>query len=218
MTTSHTIRAAIRTDQSHIMTTPKTCHLDLGCGAVPRNPYRRDQVIGVDIAPRGQAAGCEMVQANLTLEPIPFEDNRFDSVSAFDFLEHVPRVLPTPNGQATRFPFIELMNDISRVLKPGGMLYALTPCYPSSEAFQDPTHVNIITDRTHLYFAGPQPLGRMYGFSGHFEARRIDWVVPRDATDAAATMSLHQRWRRFNYRRKGQLSHLRWELKCVKPV
>ena len=212
------MRAERRTDDLHTMTTNQTCHLDLGCGAVPRNPYRRDQLIGVDIAPRGSEQGHEIVQANLSLQAIPFEDERFDSVSAFDFFEHVPRVLPTPDGRATRFPFIELMNEISRVLKPGGMLYALTPCYPSSEAFQDPTHVNIITDRSHVYFAGPQPLGRMYGFIGHFEACRIDWVVPRDATEADATLSLRQRWRRLNYRRKGQLSHLRWELKCVKPV
>src|SRR3990167_754252 len=199
------------------MPNTKTRHLDLGCGPVPRNPYRRDELYGGDIAPQQDAGGCQVLRGNLTMEAIPFETDSFDSVSAFDFLEHVPRVLPTANGRGTRFPFIELMNEISRVLRPGGLLYALTPCYPSREAFQDPTHVNIITDRTHLYFTGASPLGRMYGFDGHFTARRVEWMVSRDAHDASAVLTLHQRWRRFNYRRKGQLSHLLWEFVCSKP-
>lgn len=106
------------------MHSTKTRHLDLGCGPVLRS--------------------------NLTVETTPFESDRFDSVSAFDFLEHVPRVLPTADGRGTRFPFVELMNEISRVQHPDGLLYALKACYPSREAFQDPTHVNIVTDRPHL--------------------------------------------------------------------
>ena len=71
------------------------------------------------------------------------------------------------------------MSEISLVLRPGGMLYAVTPCYPSREAFQDPTHVNIITDRTHLYFCGDEPLGRMYGFTDRFTVRRGEgWCRP----------------------------------------
>jgi len=199
------------------MASTPTRHLDLGCGPVPRNPYQRDELFGVDIAAREQP-GATIVRGNLALEPIPFEASHFDSVSAFDLIEHVPRVLPTADGRATRFPFIELMNEISRVLRPGGLLYALTPCYPSEEVFQDPTHVNIITARTHLYFTGPDPLGRMYGFSGDFTARRVEWVVSRDSYEAGTSLSLHQRFRRFNYWRKGQLSHLLWEFECSKPA
>ena len=199
------------------MSNTKTRHLDLGCGPVPRNPYHRSELYGVDIAPQQGAGSCQVLQGNLAVQAIPFDTGYFDSVSAFDFLEHVPRVLPTADGQGTRFPFIELMNEISRVLRPGGLLYAMTPCYPSREAFQDPTHVNIITDRTHLYFSGAAPLGRMYGFDGQFTARRVEWVVPGDAVDASPVLTLHQRWRRFNYRRKGQLSHLLWEFVCSKP-
>ena len=44
------------------------------------------------------------------------------------------------------------MNEIYRVLKPGGTFYAITPYYPRDEAFVDPTHVNIITNKTHTYF------------------------------------------------------------------
>ena len=193
------------------MTSDTTRHLDLGCGAVPRNPYRRAELCGVDITPHDSVPGVTVRGANLALQPIPFADQHFDSVSAFDFLEHVPRVLPSANGLATRFPFIELMNEISRVLRPGGLLYALTPCYPSAEAFQDPTHVNIMTERTHRYFTGAQPLGRMYGFTGHFSARRVQWVPYRDGLDPLASMTLRQHVRRWNYRLKGKFSHLVWE-------
>ena len=97
----------------------RTRHLDIGCGTRPRNPYRRDEVHGVDIREATTAAGAEIRRANLAVEPIPFPDSHFDSVSAYDFLEHVPRVLPATGG-GTRFPFIELMNEVWRVLVPGG--------------------------------------------------------------------------------------------------
>ena len=176
----------------------KTRHLDLGCGPVPRNPYQQDELFGVDIAPTKNSSQITIRQANLTLQPIPFPDHHFDSLSAFDFLEHVPRVLPTTDGSSTRFPFIELMNEIHRVLRPGGILYALTPCYPAYEAFQDPTHVNIMTEKTHLYFTGENPLGRMYGFSGQFESRKVEWVVHKDALTPQVPLSLSQKFRRMN--------------------
>ena len=194
-----------------MMTAPIT-HLDLGCGAAPRNPYRRDQVPGIDLGLASRVVnGCRIDPCNLALQPIPHPDASFDSVSAFDFLEHVPRVLPCAQGSGTRLPFVELMNEVWRVLKPGGRLYAVTPCYPAPEAFQDPTHVNIITAQTHLYFTGPEPMARMYGFTGQFKLCRSEWVVFRDAVLASPGLTLHQRVRRWNYRRKGQLSHLLWE-------
>jgi SAM-dependent methyltransferase len=192
-----------------------TRHLDLGCGDCPRNPYCFDDLHGIDIAPRGNSHPGQVRQANLAVEPIPFGDRHFDGVSAYDFLEHVPRVLPTTDGLSTRLPFVELMNEISRVLVPGGRLHAVTPCYPAAEAFQDPTHVNIITDRTHLYFTGDAPMARMYGFIGHFRALRVEWVVFHDALEPARSPTLRQRWRRLNYRRKGHLSHLLWEFEST---
>lgn len=202
------------------MTTKKqvgiaSCHLDLGCGAVPRNPYRRDQLFGVDIRCSADSAS-NIHAANLTVDPIPFEDSQFDSVSAFDFFEHIPRIFPTPDGKSTRFPFVELMNEVYRVLKPGGLLYALTPAYPATEAFQDPTHVNIISESTHLYFTGIAPTARMYGFVGDFSLRRAAWVVHKDALNPADRPSLRQRWRHLEYKIKGGFTHIAWEFAAVK--
>jgi len=155
-------------------------HLDLGCGKRPRNPYGRARVCGVDIRALSSSPDFEFRAANLSVAPIPWEDDSFGSVSAFDFIEHVPRILATPDGGDTFFPFVRLMDEVWRVLAPRGRLYALTPALPNPEAFVDPTHVNFITARTHEYFCGDNPLGRMYGFRGSFVARRAEWVRLED--------------------------------------
>ncbi|HEV2606903.1 MAG TPA: hypothetical protein VGT79_02865 [Xanthomonadaceae bacterium] len=159
-------------------------HLDLGCGKFPRNPYARSELCGVDIRALPEKPDFDYRVANLVIDPIPFEDDSLGSVSAFDFIEHVPRILLTADGRDTVFPFIRLMNEIWRVLAPGGRFYALTPAYPNAEAFTDPTHVNIITDQTHNYFCGDQPLGRMYGFAGQFRVVNARWAEVHKAYSA----------------------------------
>ena len=191
-------------------------HLDLGCGTVPRNPYGRTRLCGVDIRALDGATGFEFRAANLTLEPIPFPDDTFGSLSAFDFVEHVPRILGTADGKGTRFPFIDLMNEVWRVLAPGGRFFALTPAVPGLPAFQDPTHVNFITEDTHRYFCGDEPTGRMYGFNGRFNALRAEWVVDRDS-HTATPLTWQQQFRRWRRRVKGKLVYFLWELEAVKP-
>lgn len=197
-----------------------TRHLDIGCGRTPRNPYGRDELFGVDLAGAAADAG-PIRRANLVMHPIPFADNRFDSVSAYDFLEHVPRVLPTADGQGTRFPFIELMNEVWRVLVPGGLFYAVTPAFPSKAAFQDPTHVNIITADTHTYFVQPQRQAAMYGFTGDFVLRRVPhWAktradqayVPPPQGLAGRLQAAHRGWRAS----RGSTGHIVWEFEAVK--
>lgn len=190
-----------------------TRHLDLGCGGMPRNPYRRDELFGVDIVVAVPSANFKA--ANLALEAIPFADAMFDSVSAYDFLEHVPRLLPTADGRATRAPFIELMDEIWRVLRPGGLFYGQTPAYPHAAAFQDPTHVNVIAPDTHHYFTAPQLLGRMYGFRGKFCVRRVVRVKPRHDYEPL-TVGFAEHIRQKLRERRGACSHLIWEFEAVR--
>ena len=105
-----------------------TKHLDIGCGSDPRNPYQQDSVWGLDLTTSEPQGNVQFVSCNVICEPLPFPDNFFDSVSAYDFLEHVPRQLIL--GSNISLPFINLMNEIYRVLKPNGLLYAVTPAYP----------------------------------------------------------------------------------------
>jgi len=189
--------------------------LDLGCNNRPRNPYKYEKLYGIDLTPQ-VIDGITYAEANLALEPIPFEDNYFDCVSAFDFIEHIPRQLLSVDTKKTRLPFIELMNEIWRVLKPNGIFYALTPAYPSAAAFQDPTHVNIITKETHSYFCGDAPMGEMYGFHGRFEKKRVEFVVPKTALTAENNRA--KKWYNLEKRiiNPSRLSHLLWELQAKK--
>ena len=185
-------------------------HLDLGCGDKPRNPYRRAEIVGVDVA--GNAAGVDIRRANVTIEPIPFPDASFDSVSAYDFLEHVPRVLATADGRGTRFPFVELMNEIWRVLLPGGLFYGQTPAFPHATVFQDPTHVNFVTDQSHTYFTRPRLMARPYGFHGDFEVVRVLRVRPEFEYEPVDP-GWYRRLLMHRRQRRGKASHLIWEFR-----
>lgn len=145
---------------------PRLVALDLGCGSVPKNPFNCDIVYGIDVNDTLLSSTIRI--ADLVVDPIPFEDWSFDVITAFDFIEHVPRVIYNPRR---RNPFISLMNEVSRVLKPGGVFFSSTPAYPHPSAFQDPTHVNIITEKTFInYFSASHSChGRMYGYNGDLE-------------------------------------------------
>ncbi|WP_320677271.1 class I SAM-dependent methyltransferase [Prochlorococcus sp. MIT 1300] len=121
--------------------------VDLGCGSTIRNPYEADKVIGIDIHAYPGVMAC-----NLFCEPIPLPDQSVDFVTAIDFIEHLPRT-PIYEPNHVENPFIFCMNQISRVLKTGGTFMHKTPAYPKPEAFMDPTHTNIITEKTIIYFA-----------------------------------------------------------------
>jgi len=143
--------------------------LDLGCGLSPKNPFNADELYGVDI----RESDGRVSMADLAVEPIPFEDEYFDYCSAFDFLEHIPRVIYAPTR---KFSFVDLMSEIYRVLKPGGRFLSFTPAFPAPAAWRDPTHVNIITEETFpLYFDTKNCWAKMYGFKGGFEIKRQDW-------------------------------------------
>lgn len=144
--------------------------LDLGCGSNPNNPYNANHIYGVDIRSN---LGENIAAADLAVSRIPFENDFFEYVTAFQFIEHIPRVIYMPEK---RNSFIELMNEVYRVLKTGGIFLSVTPAYPHPAAFQDPTHVNIITEETFLkYFDDTFMWAKMYGFNGQFKVLKQEW-------------------------------------------
>lgn len=153
-----------------------TTHVDLGAGNAPRNPFGASRLIATDMHRSfTRPDGVEFVVADLT-RALPFESNSISSFSAYDVLEHIPR-WERIDGEI-HFPFIELMSEIYRCLALGGIFLAVTPAFPSSEAFQDPTHVNIISKGTIRYFAAPEPWATLtgYGFRGSFEVIAQTWL------------------------------------------
>ncbi len=157
---------------------PMSKSLDLGCGKNPKNPFNAEEVFGVDYGMRPDLP-ANIRLADLVIEPIPFDSDSFDFVTAHDFIEHVPRVLYNPTR---RNPFVDLMSEVYRVLKMNGTFLSLTPAYPHSSAFIDPTHVNIIAEGTFpLYFgdaAADSPWARIYGFKGAFHVVSEEWRGP----------------------------------------
>ncbi len=195
-----------------------TRHLDIGCGNHIRNPYQAQELYGVDFG--SDLPPERFRKADLSLDPLPFEESFFDSVSAYDVLEHIPRVvcitaMEAASGMKTRNCFIQLMNEVWRVLKPGGRFYAVTPAFPSAKAFIDPTHVNFITDRTHHYFCGKRPLAAMYGFAGRFECVRAKRIRLKYDYEPV-TLSPSQRFRKIVDFIGRKRSHMLWELETVK--
>lgn len=151
---------------------------DLGAGRFPRNPFRAEHLVAVDFHAIDGDSPQHLTRMthDLALGGIPFPDATLDFIYAFDFLEHIARQVVLPGGQ-TRFPFIELFQEIHRTLRPGGLLLAVTPAVPRLGAFVDPTHVNFVTRGTLDYFAGPchaRALG--YGYTGALKVLWNDWI------------------------------------------
>lgn len=90
--------------------------LDAGCGPgmyVPATAALAREVVALDIA-HGRLGGIEgAVRVCGDVQALPFPDDTFDAVMAMHVLYHVPDI---PAGVA----------ELRRVLRPGGVLYALT--------------------------------------------------------------------------------------------
>lgn len=195
-------------------------HLDLGCGTIPHNPYKRKNLFGVDIRDDSASLlakqGIVVKKANLVIEKIPFEDSYFDSVTAIDFIEHIPRQISLESTNEVVYPFINLMSEIWRVLSPGGKFLAITPAYPSPMVFADPTHVNYITQGTHEYFCGETPAGSIYGFQGKFIANIAKISAPTNYKQMPPNLvksAIRDLGRRIS---NNGLHHMVWELEAVK--
>jgi SAM-dependent methyltransferase len=94
--------------------------LALDLGAAHRKP---PGYLGVDQYARD---GVDII-ATLPA-PLDLPDDSVGLLRAVDFLEHVPAKVP-------------LINELYRLMAPGGMLLTLTPSSDGRGAYQDPTHV-----------------------------------------------------------------------------
>jgi predicted SAM-dependent methyltransferase len=136
---------------------PKSGKINLGCGQVKLDGY-----INIDNNPDMKPdLLCNVI------EGFPFfEDGIIEEVRAYDFLEHIPA------GKSV----IKVMEEIYRVLKPGGKFESSTPdAQYGQAAFQDPTHISFWVQNSWLYYSD-RAYSSLYGIKAHFKIQLMERV------------------------------------------
>ncbi len=83
---------------------------------------------------------------DLRVHPLPFSDNEFDEIHAYEVLEHL-----APQGDYEFF-FAEF-TEYARILKPGGHFMASCPIIGSPWVWGDPSHKRTIQQETLVFLS-----------------------------------------------------------------
>ena len=116
--------------------------LDIGCGHNKHGP----EWVGLD----GQELEGVDIVHDFNVHPWPLPDECVIQAICSHVIEHIPPVVVTMEG--TRFPFIEFMDEVWRILLPDGQFAISLPYGTSPGMLQDPTHCNFCNENTWLYF------------------------------------------------------------------
>jgi len=137
--------------------------LDICCGASKQGP----DWVGLDL----QAFPGVDIIWDVNVHPWPLPDECVTTAICSHILEHIPKVAldysrPT---NPTRFPLLEFMDEVWRVMKPDGHLAIAVPHGASESFIQDPTHTAQINEIMFYYFdplfkAGDAPPGYLYQY------------------------------------------------------
>lgn len=106
-----------------------TKKLNLGCGNVHKEGW-----INVDIA---NLPGVDVVH-DIEKLPLPFGDGQFDEIICHDILEHVD--------------YPPVLQDLHRILSPGGTVHIRVPHFTSKNNAIDPTHKRLFSVETFDFF------------------------------------------------------------------
>ncbi len=153
------------------MTNPRqpasTRRLNVGCGRDVRPAG--DGWVNLDMSP---LPGIDVVH-DLEVLPWPFADGEFDHVLCSHVLEHVPQRLPGYAGDG----LLRVLEEIHRILAPGGILEVLVPVYHDPGYWMDPSHTRVITLHT-FHWVSPETPDPWYT---HARFRLREWSVHRRA-------------------------------------
>jgi len=114
--------------------------------------------------------------ANLE-EPLALPDSCANEIRALDILEHL-WPLDSVSGLPVAAPKISVMNEMHRLLTPGGILDLFIPTTDGRGAFQDPTHKTFWTPNDMYYycdhFAEWRRFHEAYGITARFRVEGCD--------------------------------------------
>lgn len=132
--------------------------LDIGGGANPNPGF-----VNIDILPLKEVD----IVWDLEEFPWPLPDSCVLTATASHVLEHI-----NPH----KGMFIKVMDEIWRVVKPGGQFAFVVPHAESPGYIQDPTHVNPMNETTMHYF-DPDPEGASMGMALYQFYRPKPWRI-----------------------------------------
>ena len=138
--------------------------LDIGCGT-NKNPG----FVGIDIL---DLPDVDIVW-DIEKTPWPLPDECVIMATASHVLEHIE-----PHGGI----FIDVMNEIWRVMKIGGQFAFVVPHGESPGFIQDPTHCNPMNETTMHYF-DPDPENKSMGQALYGFYRPKPWKIERQYFD-----------------------------------
>ncbi|HEV2100238.1 MAG TPA: methyltransferase domain-containing protein [Stellaceae bacterium] len=125
-----------------------TDQLLIGCGSRRVNLMRDgawDRLVTLDINPDHRPD----VEWDLSRLPLPFGDESFDEIHAYEVLEHVGR-------QGDYRFFFAQFGDFWRILRPGGLFVASVPMPGTGWAWGDPSHTRVISRESITFLIQPQ--------------------------------------------------------------
>jgi SAM-dependent methyltransferase len=169
--------------------------LDVGCGG-----RKLPGSAGMDIL---ALPGVDIVH-DVDVTPWPIKDGSYDLVFLNHALEHVKDVVKT-------------MDEIHRVLKPGGRAVIQVPYFRSIDAYTDPTHKHFFTSRSLDYFIAGTQLAKYHYSKNVFSAGRFWFGWPHDSHNPLrrAIKRLSHRRQDFYDKHLSRLTAVRcltWEL------
>jgi SAM-dependent methyltransferase len=123
---------------------------------------RPEGYIGVDRRP-----GPDVHLVAQLPDGLDLPDSSVGVIRAADFLEHVADK-------------VGLMNEIYRLLAPGGLLLSQTPSTDGRGAFQDPTHVAFYNENSFWYFTDANYRNFVPEIKAEFQVSRLTTSFPSD--------------------------------------
>lgn len=143
---------------------------DLGGGHNSPAGYRSVDLANADVT-------CDVRRG------LPFAESSVGCIRAWDFLEHIPHCRDSSCSHGTDgapLCTVGLMNEIHRVLVPGGWLVSRTPSTDGRGAFQDPTHASFWNPNSFWYYTRREQAQFVPGIRCRFQGTRIWQTFPTE--------------------------------------